>query len=731
MTRWAAVPVAVFALTLFAASPVQAQEDCGAAVVVALPGVTWSDVERVQPPHILAAAEEGAVGSIAVRTVSSRTTYASGFATIGAGTRLDGSRTSGAEIGGPPGEETAFSQNVTASGLEEIRELAEEAGYNARPGALAETLDRELDDFYPFAIGNSDPGLDPPAPLGYGRWSLLAAMDADGVVEFAATAPLMLEEVDGYPFGVRTSPETASQAISSALSASGCRLVVVDPGDLTRADELATTQGAALPEWHDRALLAADALVGAARASLSEDDLLLIVSPTSPGWDEETHLGVAIATGRGFTAGSTLTSGSTRAPDLVTLPDVAPTVLEYFGVASPPEVLGRGFVAEPTDHDDRIAAMVDLNDESVYSHGIQADLTTGYVLYQLLVLALVVILLRRERGRPGYLAEHPFVRRCLEWGALSMVAFPLAAYLSSPLPAHELKLWVVPVLIAVDLLAVAIVSWLVAEPLDRLMVLALATVAVMVIDLVLGGRLLFNALFGNDPIVAGRFAGLGNIAFAILGGSTIVAAALLVHRWSDRAWIIPAVVLLFAITVIADGAPQLGSDVGGVLALVPAMAVTLLLLTGRRPSLRMVAVSVVGGIVVLAVFLAIDLARPFDEQTHLGRFYTDVRDRGATVFIDTIERKGRANLRVFTSTIWTFLVPPALGVIVYLLRRPHGSWGRLAAEYPKLRAGLIGALVLGVLGFAVNDSGIVVPAMILSFLVPLALLTHLEMGRET
>lgn len=730
---WTLLALVCAGLALVPASRAQAQEnECPRAVVVALPGVTWADVERVSPPNILEAADNGALGSIAVRTNTSRTSYASGFATIGAGTRVDGGRTTGGVVGssGTPGG--LFQQDVIVAGVEEMRDLADEAGYNARPGALATTLRDASTENFVFAIGNSDPGTDPPAPLGFGRWALLSAMTVEGEVEFAATSELILESADGYPYGVRTAPETASQAISSALSTDGCSVLFVDPGDLTRADELATTQGEPLREWSDRALLAADGLVGTAADSLGEDDLLIVVTPTSPGWDVETHLGVAIASGPGFPAGSMLTSGSTRAPDLVTLPDIAPTILAHLKVAQPPEMLGRPFVSGPGGEGDRVGRMVALNAESVYSHGIQADIATGYVVFQVFMCALIVLLLRREGKRSRYLEEHPLVRRCLEWGALAVVSFPLAVYLSSPLPAHQLQLiGLVPAMIAIDLAVVALSSLLIAEPLDRLMTVALATVAVMFFDLALGWQLQFNAVFGHDPIVAGRFAGLGNNAFAVLGACTIIAAALMVHRWQGRRWVMPAIGGLFALVVVADGAPQLGSDVGGVLALVPTMAVTFILLLGRRPSWRVLVIGAVVAVGVLGIFLAVDLSRPAESQTHLGSFFTDIRERGAGVFFDTIERKARTNLRVFTSTIWTYLVPPALAVIAYLLFRPSGSWRRFAAEYPKLRAGLIGGLVLGVLGFAVNDSGIVVPAMILSFLVPLALLTHLRMGRAT
>jgi hypothetical protein len=39
-------------------------------------------------------------------------------------------------------------------------------------------------------------------------------------------------------------------------------------------------------------------------------------------------------------------------------------------------------------------------------------------------------------------------------------------------------------------------------------------------------------------------------------------------------------------------------------------------------------------------------------------------------------------------------------------------------------------LILAVIGFAVNDSGIVVPAMMLALLVPLALFMHLSLEED-
>ena len=53
--------------------------------------------------------------------------------------------------------------------------------------------------------------------------------------------------------------------------------------------------------------------------------------------------------------------------------------------------------------------------------------------------------------------------------------------------------------------------------------------------------------------------------------------------------------------------------------MVPAYAVTATLLLGRRFRLRLVVVYGAATLVVLALFAAIDLSRPVDKRTHLGR----------------------------------------------------------------------------------------------------------------
>jgi len=710
-------------LLALTAAPVRAQqEDCVRSVVLALPGVMWSDIERHEPPNILEATEDGSWGSVSVRTNSSRTSLASGFVTMGSGARVDGGVTTGGPadttVGAP-----LFAQGVHAAGVDEVVAGASDDGYGARPGGLAGALEAPV-----YAIGNGDLGKPAPAPVGFGRWTLLAAMNPDGVVDAAATGDDLLVDDRAAPYGVRTDPERLSEAVDAFLEDEDCGVAFIDQGDLTRFDQWTMALGRDevgddLAALQREALMATDVLVGELRGRLRPEDLLLIVSPTSPAWANEAHLGVAVAVGGWFDAGASLESASTRRASLVTLPDIAPTILEHSGVDRPPAMNGRAMVSVVTG-DSPLATMTALDEESVFIDQVKGPISGVFILFQVVVYVLLLLLLvsGKQRGMGSTAA------RTLQMCGLAVVAFPVSTYLAGVVDGHALGgVAFGALLVALTAALVLAVSFVFRSRLDRLLALAAFTWLVVALDLVTGSMLQLNTVFGYSPIVAGRFAGAGNIVFAVLGVTAILTGALIAYRFSGRSFTMPLIAGLFVATVVIDGAPAFGSDVGGVLALVPALGITLLLLSGKKPRIRTLVVASLAGVAVLAVFLVVDLSLPPESQTHLARLYEDTRDRGFGALFDTIERKATSNLRVFTSTIWTYFVPPALLAMVYLLRRPSGRWQQFAFDYPKLRAGLIGGLVLAVTGFAVNDSGIVIPAVILSFLVPMALLVHLSM----
>ena len=714
-----AFTVAAVLIPTVAATAHSQESGCARAVIFTLPGVVWEDVDRAQPPALLDLVDRGAAASVSVRTNQSRTSYGDGFVTVGGGARLDGRVTSGtpADLGTYEGH---LMRDVKTP-IADLIEIAEEGGYSAVPGALGTALgDTPL-----IAIGNGDLGKPAPAPAGAGRWALLAAMNRDGIVALSATGSNLLTVDGSWPYGVRTDQNEMREAVDAAFDVA-CASMVIDAGDLARADHWSQqTFRRELPA-RDRALRAADEILEYVASDLDfERDLLVVVSPTSQAGLPFSHLGVVLAVGPGYSPGNTLQSPTTRRPGVVTLPDIAPTVLDHLGIDRPGEMNGSPWSAVAAARSNRVAAAIELDRESVFVDRLKRPVSTWFVLAQVVVYVLAVALLAWREKRLSNGSTGMRLGRWLEVAALALVAFPISTFFAGLFQAHLLGVArFVVLLLAIDILLVVAASLVVAAPLDRLLVLSALTFATLAIDLMTGSRLQLNTVLGYSPIIAGRFAGAGNIAFAILGVSTVLTGALVLNRWPGRRtlWLVGA---LFVLAVLIDGAPAFGSDVGGVLALVPALLVTWVLLSGRRPSARLVIIGALAAVLVLGLFVVVDLIGPPESRTHLGRLVEDVGDRGFAVFVETIERKASANLRVFRSTIWTFFVPPALVALLWLLARPRGRWSRLAGLYPRVRAGLLGGLLVAMLGFMVNDSGIVIPAVVLSFLVPLALIVHL------
>jgi len=177
------------------------------------------------------------------------------------------------------------------------------------------------------------------------------------------------------------------------------------------------------------------------------------------------------------------------------------------------------------------------------------------------------------------------------------------------------------------------------------------------------------------------------------------------------------------VTVLVDGWPAFGADVGGVLAAVPAFALLVILLRGWSVSWRRLAIVGAGTIAVIVALALVDLARPADARTHLGRFAASIGTGGAGV---TVRRKIDANLHILTSSMFTVLVPILVIGFVVVVNRRRGLVADVQRQEPALRATLIALVVLAVLGFALNDSGIAIPAMMIGVVVPWLVLVTLE-----
>ena len=149
------------------------------------------------------------------------------------------------------------------------------------------------------------------------------------------------------------------------------------------------------------------------------------------------------------------------------------------------------------------------------------------------------------------------------------------------------------------------------------------------VDAAAGTPLAFNNPLGMNAVVAGRFYGVSNTAFALVAGALIVVIA---GVWEvlggGRRSALLVTALLGGAALLVDGAPQLGADVGGALTLVPTLAFLAAGLAGLRLSWRRWLAIGAATVLVVGGFAVVDLLRP-GGPTHLGRFARQVADGSA------------------------------------------------------------------------------------------------------
>src|SRR3989337_1900593 len=130
---------------------------------------------------------------------------------------------------------------------------------------------------------------------------------------------------------------------------------------------------------------------------------------------------------------------------------------------------------------------------------------------------------------------------------------------------------------------------------------------------------------------------------------------------------------------------------------------------------KYILLTVLAVILVLTVFAAIDVFQGKNQETHRGRTVERVKAEGNSAALQVIQRKFATNLRILKYSSWSYFFIIILALLLYLRFRPIGLFQKLLDRHVYLGAGITGAFVGGIVCFLTNDSGIVIPALILSY----------------
>ena len=499
--------------------------------------------------------------------------------------------------------------------------------------------------------------------------------------------------------GSPPSPSVSSAPSLPAALSAGADLTIVDTArDASTDTDRITALDDALRQAQEQASPGTRIVI----ASLADDE--------DPG-PQMTVLPAGTASARGTSSGFVVGT-STHRPGLAQLTDLTPTLTTALAGRSAPAFDGQALdlpasstltpakgAAAPDD-----ARISRLADDALHARASQRTVIPASTLLVGLAMALLVwaaIALRTPE--PG---RRPAVRRRVTWAAIGLSALPPALLLVNAAPWWRVgardgspSAWApVSALAAAALVAVCVVglSAGIAMLVQRRrgtragLVALLVTAAIpltWLIDAAAGAHLAFNNPLGMNAVVAGRFYGVSNTAFALVAGAlvTVIAAA-----WNQlgrgRRTALILTCLLGGAALIVDGAPQLGADVGGALTLVPTLALLGTGLAGLRLSWwRWLAIGTTT-LLVVGGFAVVDLLRP-GGPTHLGRFARQVADGSA---VGVLGRKAYALVGPFitkpVAAIALACMVALVAAALWWLRRQVRAWRAGTSPYAWLTA---------------------------------------------
>lgn len=667
-------------------------ERTGAVVLIGTAGLRWSDVDPERTPNLWLLLRDGSSAALSVRSVHDDTCPVDGWLGVSAGSRAAAPRPGAAAE--PAGRACPGPPAVVDGRVAEwpsYLQAARDERFDARLGLLA----RQVEDAR-LCVRSLGPYAAVGGALPDGRLQQWSELTPEDLLVDLNACPVTLVDV-----GVVRDPGAPG---------------VPAPGEEaggSRADQV-------------RAI---DARIGSVVAAGPNGADFVVASLGDAGGSA--RLRMVVARGPHFGPGM-LRSGSTRQLGLAQTADLTATVLAGIDVAVPDAVQGSPLLTDPAPDNserrarERLQTLRDLDESSHDVHDLVEPFFLVFSYGQLAVYLLALVVWWRRLG-----SDEGRIRLLGRVRTFAVVAasIPVSTFLANLTPWWRFPVEMVSVVAAVLVFAALISTVSLRGPwghraLGPLAVVSAVTVAVLSIDVMTGSRLQLSSLMGLQPVVGGRFYGMGNPTFGLYGTATLLLAtavsSVLLARGARTAAAV-AVGVVGGFAVLVDGAPFWGADGGGPPALVPAVVYLVLAVLGIRLTWKRRAILVAGVVGLFFLVAGLDWLRAPAARSHLGRFVQAMIDGTAD---DIVVRKAQQNYALLTSDLpLNLLVPLALVVAILLLAHPR-SWGsrvvsRWSATAPTMRPGLVALVMMLTIGFLVNDSGVSIPAVGASLAAPL------------
>jgi len=755
-------------------------------VLIIAPYVSWEDISSTKTPHIFAAMETAAIGNLNARSrvkdFDGKPSLLEGALSISSGAwpRADANARQSYDLDEVvdgvssadmytrlTGNELGDAQ-IAYLGLPRINAVNAGGDYTVIPGLLGSAIENAGG--VSAAIGNSDLGRSYTAER-HMRPAALIAMNREGLVRLGSVSSNLLISDEIAPYGVRTNREAMVEqmrAVAQSIKVNQPSLIVIDPGDLYRAETSAkeSSSSAFKANWAD-ALITLDemyrcateiypsaTIILAGQASLnpqlkreglgpiifSQPGALSVAdradSSTEPGAlptadradasaadsadasaVDSTDASASQNTPSSAASGWYLESDSTKRRGLSTNLDLSASLYALLEVSASLEVIGAPFETQHS-FDDRQEYLIKSNNTALVVDSLRGSVVSTFIwaVVMLLIAGAFALLRANEHWKELTVKRVRSIFRVLILGCLSVPAASWCMFLFNAWPQTQTAVLTQLLISTAILWALSLLVLRLRGGASGVVFLAAITAAVIAIDQLFGAPFSYSGFFSYSPILAFRFYGLGNEGAALIFGATVMAYAL----WLDRVknpskystWFLAAVGFF---VVLICAAPWWGANVGMAAWGVIGFAVFFLLANDMKITWRKVLLILALVVLIVGAFILIDRFGSSGE-THLARAIGSAEQGGLAPLLEIIARKAATNFRVLTASLWSIVVVAIFGFLLAMRLRPNPELARTLKTNRFFGHGMTAILVGGIVAFFTEDSGIVLPAIMVIYL---------------
>lgn len=535
------------------------------------------------------------------------------------------------------------------------------------------------------------------------RLGVLIGMDKYGLIENGGVeSPCITKDIN-YPFGMKSNYDYILNKYMDVMDKSN--LIIVELGDIYRLERYKTHMtDEVYSKKRNRIINDIDIFIKKIYEKSYKDNVEFIILNPYPS-------NRAIKAGKKLTpvilfsdelSPGILTSSTTRRHGIIANIDIAPYVSNYFGGTS------EGFTGKPIEalnKDGNFRYIKKLNNKTAYIYRNRFKVLYTFAISQIVVSIIAFFLIQFSNKLPNVF------KNITQYLLLTTMTIPFSLLILPAINKDNIVFdFIVIIVLSLSLSGISLI--INKKPLDSIIFLSGITCIGLSIDILKGSQLIKLSYLGYDPVIGARYYGIGNEFMGILISSSIVFITAVLDRFKiNKAF----AMLCFGCIIVIIGYPRLGANVGGTITATFAFMYVAMRL--YRDKLRIKdLIFIIGSIFVVIAFIAFIDLNLIKNNTHLANSLRQIGDNGLLVVYSIIHRKILMNIKLFSVTIWSKVLITTIIFLAILFYRPFGTCKKIFNKYSNFSKGLMGILVACIVGFLVNDSGVIAAATSIIFL---------------